>query len=570
MSPNEPLTIYGLLRRSADRNPSKEYFADVVDDSYRVLTYGDIYQRVRSLSCGLKQLGLQTGDRLAMMIPNGSLWATIDFACAQLGVIDVPIHTTYAFQYVSYTIQHSGAETLIIQDTFYEKFQSQIAELELKRIIVVGRKFSDTIDFETLLTQGSLTEAVEDDNLVHTIIYTSGTTAEPKGVMLSHANIVANIRAASQHIPIEEEDRFFSFLPLSHVLERTGSLYVSTFFGASVYFSESTETIARDIKRAKPTIMLAVPRIFERVYEKIITRVDAGSALKKKMFFLALSLSRKKIKNESLSGSQQLLLRVLDALVLKKVRASLGGRLKYVISGGASLDQKIAKFFQTVGILILEGYGLTECSPIVAVNKSTHYKFGTVGPAIPGTEIRLSSDKEILTKGPSLMRGYYNDEAATGEAIDSDGWFHTGDLGSIDSEGFLTITGRIKEIIVLSNGKNINPVAIEIALNRSIYISQSMVYSPDNKTLKVLLVPNFTELSAWLQGKNIMADPKSELDTPAVKELYAKELEEQLKVLSNFEQVREFKLIAEEFTQDNGLMTPTLKIKRINIIDIYD
>lgn len=570
MSINGATTLYQALEKTVVSRPTATFIADVVDGAYHRNTYSDILERVQNLAFGLKQLNLPSGDRVAFMVRNSSDWLVIDLACAQLGLINVPIHTTYSFQYVSYTLEHSGAKVLFIQDKLYQKFAEQLPQLKLAHIIIVGQNQGSLQTLTSLSREGRLQEYLGgDENNIHTIIYTSGTTAEPKGVMLSHKNILSNLKGAAQHVPISSADRFFSFLPLSHALERTGALYVTLYFGAEIYFSESTDTIARDIKLAKPTIMLAVPRIFEKVYARIVDKVENGTPFQKKLFFQALTLQRSQLNGQILSSWQRVKLFVLDIIVLAKIRGSLGGRLTRVISGGAALDQKIAKFFQTVGILILEGYGLTETSPVISVNKFDRYKFGSVGQVIPGMEIRLTDDKEILARGSSLMAGYFNNDTETKTAIDSQGWLHTGDMGSIDSDGFLTITGRIKELLILSNGKNVNPVPIEIALNGSDYISQSLVYSLEGDNLRAIIVPDFDRLSVWLRERGLLGDPKEYLANELVRQLFQEEIASKMKIFNPFEQIHQFKLIAEEFTQDNGLVTPTLKLRRKNILQLF-
>ena len=557
-------TIYQRFKVSAEKFPDRECLAEINQGQYRAWTYADIAFDVNRLASAFCHLGLQTGDHIALLLPNGRHWALVDLACSRMGYISVPIHTTYNAHYVNHIITHSDSKTLVISEELWHKFFDDIRDLKLERIIVVGPNPRDgVIHFDQLLSSViDIEEPAEvSSDACHTIIYTSGTTGDPKGVMLSHRNILSDSDNARNHIPVTETDRFFSFLPLSHVLERTGGYYTPLVNGAAIYYASSPANIAVEVKLAKPTIMLAVPRIFEKVYEKIYVRINAGSPMQKKLFFVALKLQRKHL-NGQLSWLQKLLRSLLEIIVLKKIRGSLGGRLRFAVSGGASLDSKIAKFFETVGIKIVEGYGLTETSPIVATNKPGHYKFGTVGMPIPNVEVKIGQDKEILVRGESVMLGYYRNDAATREAIDNDHWLHTGDMGFIDVEGFLTITGRIKELIILSTGKNISPVPIEQALNRTKYITQSLFYGNRQKSLSALIVPDFDELAMWLHEHHYDVPAKDSLNKQYVVQLYSDEINHALREFTSIEQIQNFTLVAEEFTEANGLMTPTLKLKR--------
>jgi long-chain acyl-CoA synthetase len=435
--------------------------------------------------------------------------------------------------------------------------------LGLKRMIVRGQVEirEPAVSWQTCLSGEPVTESVAvSEQDIHTIVYTSGTTADPKGVMLSHDNILFDADASRQVIPITPSDSFFSFLPLSHMLERTGCYYTVMSVGASIYFASSNDKIADEVMLVRPTVMLAVPRMFEKMHEKIFDTIDSGPTWKKQLFFQAL---------RSRQGAHPLAQWFYETLVFKTIKAKLGGRLRFVVSGGASLDRKIAKFFQTIGLPILEGYGLTETSPVVAVNRLEATKIGTVGLLLPGVEVTIDKEKQILIRGRNVMKGYYQQPELTQEVIDSEGWFHSGDMGFIDSEGYLTVIGRIKELIVLTNGKKINPVPLEISLNRSRYISQSMVYGDSHNHLSAVIVPDFKELNLWLESEQILKSGKESLVMPQVKELFAMEIKDRLKEYNSIEQVVDFKLIGEEFTQENDFVTPTQKLKRKKIRDFF-
>ncbi len=560
------MSIYDKFVGSVKAQGERPFLAELDDNKYISSSYNQILKDVNRLAKGLQSLGLNKGDHLSVLLENGVDWIIIDLACAQLGIIHVPIHATYNYDNISHVLANSETRHLIISEELHNKFGRQLGDLKLEHLIIcTGRSEGD---YDALFKKGETTESlVTDDNDVHTIIYTSGTTGKPKGVMLSHRNILFDVVAAKNYIDIKKTDRFFSFLPLSHVLERTGGYYTPMMSGSSIYFATSQANLAHDIKIAKPTVMLSVPRIFEKVYEKIMAKVEAGSPKKKELFFKAIILKRQKM-SEKLSVVKAVELKVLELLVIKKIKASLGGRLRFTVSGGASLDKQIARFFESIGIKIIEGYGLTETSPIVAENKLEHYKFGTVGLPLPGIKIKIGSGKEILVKGDCVMQGYYNNPEATKEIIDADGWLHTGDQGYIDSDGFLTIIGRLKEVIVLSTGKNINPVNIEQALNINKYITQSMVYGNKQKKLSAIIVPDLVELGLWLSDHDFQLVPQDSLNHPQVQALFTEQIKQSLEKYDKIEQVSDFKLVAEEFTQENGLVTPTLKMRRNLILSI--
>jgi len=556
-------TIYQRFQEVAASHPTSVFVADIQQGTIHSYTYGQILDLVGRVSGYMSSVGSEAGDRVALLLPNSSDWVIADLACAQLGLIVVPIHTTYNWNYIKYTIEHSGATTLIVDDKKWQEHKSAILGLGLKNIIVRGEMivpegcvlWKSCLEYQDSTTQ---THANADD--VHTIVYTSGTTADPKGVRLTHTNILFDTDAARQYIPIYAGDSFFSFLPLSHMLERTGSYYTAMSVGASVYFASSNDKISEEVVIVKPTIMLSVPRMFDKMYEKIFDTVDAGPAWKKKLFFAALRGKK---------NSSQLMQFVYELLVFRTIKAKLGGRLRFVVSGGASLDRKTAKFFQTIGLQILEGYGLTETSPIVAVNPVGKSQIGTVGLPLPGVEVTIDKDKQILIRGKNVMRGYYDNPEATSEVLDPEGWFHSGDMGFIDQSGYLTVIGRVKELIVLSNGKKVNPIPLEISLNRSRYISQCMVYGNGQSHLSAIVVPDFKELNLWLESEHLVQTGREALVLPQVIDLFQSEISNSLKEYSAIEQVRDFKLVPDEFTQENDMLTPTQKLKRMKILSIY-
>ncbi len=543
------------------------------DGHYKTKTYKRLLDIINRYVTGLKKIGIKEGDKVAIFSKNRPEWIILDLALNKIGALTVPIHTTLSPRLIKYII-NSDAEYLAIGD-FFSKYQEIKNEVQLKKIITFNK-----IEWkEGLIYFGDLFKEEPDKEApanfdVCTIIYTSGTTGDPKGVMLTNQNFLENVRAASQYVPICAKDIFLSLLPLSHVLERTGGYLGPFYFGAGIYFAESSKTLAEDIRKVKPTMMVSVPRIFEKVNDKIMDKIRQNSKLKQNLFYVSLKISRAYLDAKKEDSPLKFFLKLshflTDKFILSKVRQVLGGHLKYSISGGAALNSSVAKFFEAVGIKILEGYGLTETSPIIAVNPVNNYKFGTVGKVIPGVSVKVAEeDDEILVKGPNVMKGYYNNELATKESYTTDGWFKTGDLGHLDSDGYLTIIGRKKEMIVTSTGKNINPVELENALIESKYISQAMVFGDKQKCLSALIVPDFKELKIYAKENNLNLELFELLKYQPVIDLIRAEINNQLKEFPDNEQIGKFILLDKEFSEEREELTPTLKLRREKILNNY-
>ncbi|PWB39073.1 MAG: hypothetical protein C3F02_00430 [Parcubacteria group bacterium] len=535
---------------------------------YQTISYWQLEQYRLKLAVFLRNIGAEKGDKIAVMLTNSPQWIMSDLAAATLGLVVVPIHTTFNAEYISRIVEHSGSKFLIIYKEYFDKYKEVINKLPLQKVILVGGQINDESnktliwpDLDHVSETNIKAEQILPD-AVHTIVYTSGTTGDPKAVMLTHHNIISDVESAKRVIPIYPTDRFFSFLPLSHAFERTAGYYVPLSAGASIFFARSSKTIIEDIRRARPTILSSVPRIFEKIYGTIFDKVEAGSNSKKKLFFNSLQLAVAK-RARKLNRWGMIKWSFLDLIVLRKIRAIFGAKLRLAISGGASLDTKIIRFFDDLGIIILEGYGMTETSPIISVNHQGFRRFGTVGQAIDCNQVKISVDKEILVKGENVMAGYYKNETQTAEIIDAEGWLHTGDLGFMDKEGFITIIGRAKDVIVLSTGKNIFPEPIENTLNESRYISQSMVYGDRDKHISALIVPNFEQLKIWCRKNNVAFN----LGEQKILDFYQEKINEKITHLSEVEQISNFKLLAEEFTQENGSLTPTLKLRRNRVLE---
>ena len=549
--------------------------------TYQDTSYTEFGASVEVFSNGLNALGVQKGDRVAILSENRPEWAISDFSILKAGAVNVPMFSTLTAAQVGYILKDSGAKIICVStEKQLEKVTNIRDEIPtLEQIIIFdaieGETPEGVIQFTTVCEMAG--EEVDSDLSeadVATIIYTSGTTGNPKGVMLTHANFIFNLQACKSLIDVSETDVLLSFLPLSHVFERLGGHYVPLFSGAKIAYAESTFTVAQNMKEVAPTVMLSVPRLYETMHERILRAVQEGSSLKQKIFHWGVSVgsavSAAIQQGKQPSAILQLQQGIADKLVFAKLKEATGGRLRFFVSGGAALPQSIAEFFHAAGILILEGYGLTETSPVISLNHPGKWKFGTVGTKVPGIDVQIAEDGEILTRGPHVMKGYFNNEAATAEVIDAEGWFHTGDIGIIDEDGFVKITDRKKNIIVLSNGKNVAPQPIESELVRSPFISQIMVVGSERKNLAALIVPNFDALEAWASENSIATDDLATmLETREVQQHIQSEIRSRLTDFADFEQVRRFTLLDKEFSQEADEMTPTLKLKRNVIMERY-
>ncbi|MYA71982.1 long-chain fatty acid--CoA ligase [Candidatus Poribacteria bacterium] len=549
--------------------------------TYLDISYTELDASVAAFSKGLNALGVEKNDRVAILSENRPEWAITDFGSLKVGAVTVPMFSTLTAAQVGYILKDSGAKIICVStEKQLEKVRAIRDEVPTLEQIVIFDTIEDetpegVIQFQAVCElAGEETDSAASEDDIATIIYTSGTTGNPKGVMLTHANFISNVEACKSLIDVSETDVLLSFLPLSHVFERLGGHYVPLFSGAKIAYAESTFTVAQNMKEVAPTVMLSVPRLYETMHERILRAVQEGSSVKQKIFHWGVSVgsavSSAIQQGRKPSAILQLQQSIADKLVFAKLKEATGGRLRFFVSGGAALPQSIAEFFHAAGILILEGYGLTETSPVISMNHPGKWKFGTVGAQVPGIEVQIAEDGEILTRGPHVMKGYFNNDAATAEVIDAEGWFHTGDIGLIDADGFVKITDRKKNIIVLSNGKNVAPQPIESVLVQSPFISQIMVIGSERKNLAALIVPNFDALKAWASENSIETDDLSAmLEAREVQQHIQSEIRSRLTDFADFEQVRRFTLFEKEFSQEDDEMTPTLKLKRNVIIARY-
>ena len=532
-------------------------------------------EQVKRTALGLYGLGVRPGDRVAILSENRPEWTYADLGILSLGAAGVPLYPTSSPAEINYILENAGVEILFAAGfTQQEKIQNLLARnAKLRRVIVfdpVPFRDDKLVPFEFLLEKGRReglnnpdlylrqAAAVRPSDLA-TIIYTSGTTGPPKGVMLSHRNFIENCRGAAEPIKISESDLSLSFLPLSHVFERVAGYYFMIFQGATIAYAESMQTVGDDIRLVRPTLAAAVPRFYEKTVARIYEQVETAGPLAKKLFLWAVRTGRKR-------GLRRFL---ADRLVWRKIRARLGGRLRFFISGGAPLPRELGEFFYAAGILILEGYGLTETSPVISVNSEKSFCFGTVGRPLPNAEVKIAEDGEILTRGPCVMLGYYQNEAATAEVM-KDGWFHTGDIGAFDAGGFLKITDRKKDIIVTSGGKNISPQNIENLILGDKLFSQAVVLGDRRHYLVALLAPDRAEVERYARQAGLDGLAWEEiLSHPRVYQWAEERLRERTKELAAYEQIKYFAFLPKELSQENGELTPTLKIRRKVVMEKY-
>ncbi|MDP8306332.1 MAG: long-chain fatty acid--CoA ligase [Candidatus Chlorobium antarcticum] len=563
-------------------------FVHKLNGIYEPITYDDFHEDVTNFTAYLKENGIEKGDRVAILSENRPGWYLADMSILSLGAIDVPLYPSLPPNQIEYLLQNSGAKAIVVSNMLQlGKILSIWQNLpDLMQIIILNRleeKIDDVCDLNNCKLKGKkilranprlLEGTTVDPNDTATIIYTSGTTGLPKGVMLTHRNICENVKSCSDLITLDETDCSLSFLPLSHAYERTGGYYLLFACGASIYLAESIEAVSLNIAEARPTIIFTVPRLFDRIRANMQKQIASESQIKQQIFKFALSTGEQYNRQMALTGSVPFPLKTTHALAKKlvydKILKKFGGRLRYFVSGGAALPKETGEFFSALGITILEGYGLTETSPITNVNRPEKVKFGTVGQTVKNVEIRIADDGEILFRGPNIMKGYWKDSGATAEVI-KDGWFHTGDIGQLDSDGCLSITDRKKHIIVTSGGKNIAPLPIEQLIAESPYVEQVMVIGEKKPFLIALIIPDFEKLREFATAEGIKpATDKDLMENKEVAKIYEKLLRSISRQLATHEKVRKFLLVAEPFTLENGLMTPTLKIKRKTIIEQYD
>ncbi len=576
-------TLDGLFRERVKRTPDLVAYKAYNEQhgNWRDYTWAQIDRQVARWQTALEKDGLQAGDRVAVMLRNCPEWATYDQAALGLGLVVVPLYTQDRADNVAYIINNADCKILLIEgQEHWQALQEVIGELRgVVRFLTVNALPAEGVDLrlkwigDWLPDEGGETRhAARDGNSLATIVYTSGTTGRPKGVMLSHNNILSNTESALTVLATGHDDIFLSFLPLSHTFERTCGYYLTIMSGSTVAYSRGIPLLAEDLQAIRPTMLISVPRIYERIWGAIRTKLDEGSPLRKKLFLLAADVGYARFEHAQGRGPWKmsfLLWPLLNKLVAAKVLARLGGRLNYALSGGASLPPGISRIFIGLGLPILQGYGMTECSPIVTANKPENNIPESVGQAIPGVQVKIGDKGAILIKGPNVMLGYWNNEEATKAMIQSDGWLNSGDTGHIGEQGNLFITGRLKEIIVLSNGEKVPPNDMEMVIAHDPLFEQVMVLGEGRPFLAVIAVLNAD------QWKKLMASSgEGALDEllrePRVEELVLQRIAAQISEFPGYAQIRRCCIMLDAWTVENGLLTPTMKVRRAKLMEKYN
>lgn len=576
-------TLAQVLVDTVKNYPRPDFMLYKKDGRYQPISTEEFGRQVKHLCLGLKDLGLQKGDKVIILSENRPEWVIADHANLCLGTITVPIYTSLVSEQIKYIIDDSDAKVVFVScEDLWKRVEAVGPSLTKVRYYVsfMEKAPAGLLTYSQVLERGrrldeqnpalfeSLARAIRPEDEA-SLIYTSGTTGVPKGVILTHDNFLSNVKAVSEIIEFSDKDTVLSFLPLSHVLERMVT-FTYVFKGCHICYAESIESVAANLLEIRPNIMVSVPRVFEKIYAKVMDNVLSSSTLKKRIFFWALKVGkefgRRKLNNEPISAGLQRKRNLAQKLVFSKIVEKMGGRVRFFVSGGAPLSKDIAGFFYALGLVILEGYGLTETSPVISVNTFENLKFGTVGKPIPGVEARIAPDGEILTRGPHVMKGYYKKEAETLEAFEG-GWFHTGDIGHLDKDGFLVITDRKKDIIVTAGGKNIAPQPIENILKTNPYISNAVVIGDRRRFVCALVVPNFEKIVEYARSSGISFSNQAELvRNEKVVNFLKAEVDRATPNLAQYERIKRVALLDRDFEIEKGEMTPTLKVKR-NIIE---
>ena len=575
-------TLCDIFYRSVDTFRKPDHLRVKRGGEWRATTSDEFKAAVEELSMGLRALGVAKGDRVAILSENRPEWAFADLAALTAAVVDVPIYATLLPPQVLYLLNDSEARICFVSSHAQARKVLEVRgqAKALEHVVLFDETpLAGTMSLAALRDKGREALArdpgavraraaeVQPEDLA-TFIYTSGTTGDPKGVMLTHGNLVSNVLSAgAPFAELGPADTALSFLPLCHVFERMGGYYMMLHLGVTIAYAESVEKVPENMLEVRPSLMLSVPRLYEKIYARVHEKVAADSKARQAIFRWGLSVGREMFRHRVLGTPPGPALRakaaLAQALVFKKIQARTGGRLRIFISGGAPLSREIALFFGAVGLPILEGYGLTETSPVITVNTPQRLKPGTVGPPIDGVEVKIAFDGEILTRGPHVMKGYYRKPEATAEAIDKDRFFHTGDIGVIDQDGFLVITDRKKDILVTSGGKNIAPQPIENRLKANPFIAEVVMVGNQRHFPAALVVPNFEALEKWARAKGLPTESHEALVARSeVKEHYAREIERLSGDLAPFERIKKIVVLAHEFTLEAGELTPTLKVKR--------
>lgn len=575
-------TLNQLFFTTVDRHAGlPAAFRSKVGGAWVAVTHRQTLERVQAICLGLRELGIKPGDKVALISENRPEWALADYACLCARAADVPIYPTLTAKQTEYILRDSESVAVFCSTTAQVDKVLEVKDglPALKHIIVFDAAAVErprVMSLAALETKGRAAApqhskwkqealSAQPDDLA-TLIYTSGTTGDPKGVMLSHYNIWSNVQAVLQMIPIGGGDECLSMLPLSHSYERMVD-YTLFQAGVIINYAESFDTVAANLGEVKPTVVLSVPRLYEKVYARVLENALSGSAIKRTIFFWAKRAGEQwatlALAGLPIPRGLAIKKKVADRLVFSKLQARTGGRIRFFVSGAAPLSADIAKFFYSAGLPVIEGYGLTESSPVLTLNPLDRMKLGTVGRAIPGVELTIAADGEIFARGPNIMQGYYKLPEATRETVDAEGWLHTGDIGEIDSDGYLKITDRKKELLKTAGGKYIAPQPIEGMIKRNKFVANAVLYGDRRKFPIVLVVPNFDNLERWARERSLTYASRAELIGLAdVQAKVEREVMSTLHDLAKFETPKKVVLIEQDFTIEAGELTPTLKVKR--------
>ena len=567
-------TIFDLFLKTAQKYPKNKALLYKKGHHFESLTYSQLEALVFGFGSGLQSLGVEKGNRVAIISENRPEWVIADLALMAIGAISVPIHKVFSGPQIVKILAKTQPKVVIISDQSVleklvnaENFEGLPEHFIICEDVKISafKDFADKFggikisNFKTVVSHQLRKFDVQNSPKdIATILYTSGTGGEPKGVVLTHQNLASNVNAIKSIVKVISSDKFLSILPLSHIFERTVGYYVPLSCGATISYIEDPRQFGTVIKEEKPSIVLGVPRLYEKIYDKIMGEVSKNP-LKKALFEVFLWLA------ETL-GEKSAVRKFLESTVFSKIEKGLGGQIRFFVSGAAPLPEEIGRFFKAIGIKILEGYGLTETSPVVSCNTLENINFGTVGKPLPGIDVKIASDGEILVKGASVMAGYYQNEQATKAAFSEDGWFKTGDLGELDKRGYLKIIGRKKDIIVLSTGKKVSPALVEEGLEKNVYISQSLVFGEGKKFTAALIVPEWEEVFGKFGKKS-----KTELvQDEKLHHFFEKEITDAQEHLAEHEKAKKFIILPHEFSIENGMLTPTLKPRRHVIFERYE
>ncbi len=581
ITPDAAPTLDALFRERVRRHPDKKAYSEFDPDTgaWQHYTWADTARDVNRWRAALKAEAFGKGDRVAVWLRNCRHWVIFDQAALSLGLVVVPLYMADRPDNLNHVLHHSDAKLLLVEseDAWRELQQAEGELPQLKRVVTLGpvadhkddllRSVDDWIAVEQEIEP----EAVRPDDLA-SIVYTSGTTGRPKGVMLSHRNMLSNAYSGVRSVAVLPTDIVLSFLPLSHTLERTVGYYIPMIAAAAVVYNRSIPELSEDFRTIRPTGIITVPRIFERMYSKLYAELKGGAAWKRWLFDITVDIGWERFEYLQGRGNRQwrfVLWPILDSLVASKVRAQLGGRLRIVVVGGAPLPPSVSRVFIALGLNLLQGYGLTESSPCISINTLEHNRPATIGLPMHGIEVKIGDNDELLARGPNIMMGYWKDEAATEQVLDKDGWLHSGDQAKIDEDGFISIIGRIKEILVLANGEKVPPADMEYAIAEDALFEQSLVIGERMPYLTALVVLNEELWEQEAKRLNINNNDESELNSEKVEQLLLDRIRQRIHEFPGYARIRKTTATLSPWTVENGLMTPTLKLKRAKILEQY-